>query len=270
MENKFDWTDKSLAIKLKIGQHYENEDECTVPLFENLDEEGIYEDDYPDINDAFDKLKLKWYAQKWGYKGQVSDMELTKIRLHSWEAVRDSEFLDLYIFKELALKPDFYSRPFDESPEENYFVNWFAADCYKGTIYSKDFAYFECEDCGRTICQQNPSNGWMSQMHIINDSYQVCNKCYEETTLINGINDEFDGSNIPGQFYNESDIIEAGWEKAEDSILAGSGYSEYADPKNATNIIQKWIDAGKKVLVNYEHMAIGGLGGYISIYIKEA
>jgi len=268
MENNFDWTDRSLAISMCIGESGGTENHCIVPLFENLDDEGIYEDDYPDINVAFNKLKLKWCALKWGYVGHASDMELIKTRLHSWEVVKDSEF-DMYIFKELALTPEFWSRPFDETPEENYFVNYFAADCYRGIIYSKDFAYFDCDDCGRTICQQNPSNGWMSQMHII-DGCQICNKCYEEKTLVDGINDEFDGTNIPGQFYNYKEIEEAGWEEVEGHILAGSGHSGYRDPKDAIGIIQKWIDAGKKVLVNYNSMAIGGLGGYVSIYIKEA
>ena len=269
MENNFDWTDRSLAIRMRIGQDGSQYDECIVPLFENLDKEGIYEYDYPDINDAFNKLKLKWCALKWGYVGHASDMELIKTRLHSWEVVKDSEF-DMYIFKELAIDPEFYSRPFDKNPEINYFVNWFAADCYAGRIYSKDFAYSECDVCGRTICQQNPSNGWMSQVHIDDNGNCTCNKCYEESALVNGINDEFNGSNIPGQFFNDSEISEAGWEKVEDSILAGSGYSGHRDPKDAIGIIQKWIDAGKKVLVNYESMAIGGLGGYVSIYIKEA
>ena len=269
MENNFDWTDRSLAISMCIGESGGTENHCIVPLFENLDEEGIYEYDYPDINDAFNKLKLKWYAQKWGYYGHASDMELIKTRLRSWEVVKDSEF-DMYIFKELAIDPEFYSRPFDDVPEENYFVNHFAANCYRGIIYSKDFAYFDCDDCGRTICQQNPSNGWISQMHVIDGIGTICNKCYEEGALVNGINDEFDGESIPGQFFNESEILEAGWEKVEDSILAGSGYSGHRDPKYAIGLIQKWIDAGKKVLVNYESMAIGGLGGYISIYIKEA
>lgn len=75
MENNFDWTDRSLAIRMRIGQDGSQYDECIVPLFENLDKEGIYEYDYPDINDAFNKLKLKWYAQKWGYYGHASDME---------------------------------------------------------------------------------------------------------------------------------------------------------------------------------------------------
>lgn len=270
MKNNFDWTDRSLAIRMRIGQDGSQYDECIVPLFENLDEEGIYEYEFPNVNDAFNKLKLKWCSQKWGYYGHASDMELIKPRLHSWATVRDSEFWELHIFKELALTPEIWSRPFDETPEENYFVNHFAADCYRGIIYSKDFAYFYCDDCGRTICQQNPSNGWMSQMHVIDGIGTICNKCYEEGALVNGINDEFDGESIPGQFFNESEILEAGWEKVEDYVLAGSGHTGYKDPKYAIGLIQKWIDAGKKVLVNYESMAIGGLGGYISIFIKES
>lgn len=262
----YSWDNEKLAIQMNL----EEDKPVIVPLFDNLQQANLDEEDYPELENAFLELKKKWESEKWGYYGQVYDMKIVEVELEDRETVKDSEFDDLWIYKALSVDPEFYSRPFDKNPETNYFVNWFAADCYKGVIYSKDFAYTECEVCGRTICQQNPSNGWMSQVHIDDNGNCTCNKCYEESALVNGINDEFNGSNIPGQFFNDSEISEAGWEKVEDSILAGSGYSGHRDPKDAIGIIQKWIDAGKKVLVNYESMAIGGLGGYVSIYIKEA
>ena len=264
----YNWNNPKLAISMMLSGYGIGEEPVTVPLFENLQEELIMDDEYPDVRNAFEALKQKWEAAEWGCTNNACcDMKLVEIDLKDRETVKDSEFYGLHIFKALAIDPEFYSRPFDESPDENYFVNWFSADCYAGRVYSKDFAYEVCDECNRTICFQNPSNGWHVQMHIT-DGGCICNKCYEENALIYGINDDFDGESIPGQFFNYKDIEENGWEKVEDSILAGSGYSGYRNPEYAISIIQKWIDAGRKVLVNYENMAIGGLGGYVSIYIK--
>lgn len=51
-------------------------------------------------------------------------------------------------------------------------------------------------------------------------------------------------------------------------MLVGSGYSANADPATTIKAIQKLIDEGNKVLINYDIMAIGGMGGYIDIYVK--
>jgi hypothetical protein len=259
---------KNLAIKMMLGNNSYDYSEVFVPLEENFDAEFLGESEEP--QKMFEMLKEKWEALKWGYYGDVELLEIVdisdKVKDPS-KTVKDDEFDDLWIYEELAIDPEFYSRPFDKNPSDLKFVSWYAVDCYKGSVYSKDFAYYDCEGCNRTVCGQNPSNGWHSQIHI-HDGWVECNKCYEERVLNEGINEDFDGSNIPGQFFDNSDIEENGWELVEESVLAGSGRSGYKDPNSVIGKIQTLIDGGNKVLVNYESMAIGGLGGYVSIYKK--
>src|SRR5687768_17417063 len=49
-----------------------------------------------------------------------------------------------------------------------------------------DFRYFECADCRRMICEQNPHNGWHSQVRWVEDE-QVCLKCYETLMYETGV-----------------------------------------------------------------------------------
>lgn len=257
------WTNSKLAIQMIIS--YEGDDqELILPLFENLESHDIYRKDHPDLLKAFNVLKKNWEGTKWGYEADVSDMKL--IETFADETCMDAEF-DVYMFTERAIHSELYDRPFENEPNDMKFCCNFSYDCMIGRVYSKDFDYEHCQDCERTICLQNPSNGWMVQGHQ-NDAGWECNKCYEERTMPDGINDEFNGSQIPGQFYNDEDIIENGWTKIHDNILVASGYSGYNDPKHAIGMISDLIEAGDKVLVNHEAMAIGGLGGYISIYTK--
>lgn len=260
-----DWENPHLAISMEVGCSFTDFDTIIIPFRENCDDQNI-DTDLP-VLEAFQLLKEKWESEKWGYDGSCREMQLVIAEVQNpAETVKCDEF-SIWIYSESAYKPEFYSRPFDLNPEDLNFACYFAADCYKGEIYSKDFAYFDCDVCERTICGQNPSNGWMSQMHFHDNGWLECNKCYEERVLREGINDEFN-NDIPGQFFNESEILESGWEKQHDHMLAGSGYTGYADPQSCIGLIRSYIDQDLLVLVNYESMAIGGLGGYVSIFTK--
>jgi hypothetical protein len=247
-----------LAIEMEIGSGFTDYETIQVPLVENCREE-----DKP-----FRELKERWESASWGFEGEVKNLRIVTADVKEpTKTRRCDEFWDLWLYDEKALKSDFYARPFDENPEDLWFSSIYAIECHKGTVYSKDFAYFDCESCGRTICGQNPSNGWHVQGHM-HDGWWECNRCYEERVLENGINDDFDGDTIPGQFFDTNEILEAGWQENELDLLAGSGYRGYRDPQYVIDKIQDLIDNGYKVLVNYESMAIGGLGGYVSIYTK--
>jgi hypothetical protein len=186
-------------------------------------------------------------------------------KLSDYDVDKCAEF-DIWIFTELSIESKLYDRPFDVNPNGEIFSCNFAQDCMIGEIYSKDFAYYYCEDCGRYVCAQNPSNGWHSQGHFGSGEFE-CNKCYEERTLENGINEDFDGETIPGQFYSSSDIEDNNWIE-HGSYQAGSGHSDYVNPQGSIKIIQELIDSGKKVLINYDSMSIGGMGGYFTVYTK--
>jgi len=129
-----------------------------------------------------------------------------------------------------------------------------------------DFRYFECVGCYRTICEQNPKNGWHVQYRLENfDDYeQVCLKCYQDEILAHGISREaVENGELAGMFFNSGDL--AGWDKAID-------YKRIADSESkqeVLNDILAWMEDGYKVVIDYDRMAIGGLEGYISVYRKK-
>ena len=75
----------------------------------------------------------------------------------------------------------------------------------------RDFRYFACAACHRTIIRQCPSNGWRSYVKE-RDGKEICVKCYQDQVLANGeIIEAFEDGRIPGDFYNEWDIKSNGW-----------------------------------------------------------
>lgn len=262
---------QNLVIKATIGSKSFDYDLIYLPLEDNWINSKEYDPDITDPKEIFKILSKEHSGQL--IEGSVAFIDLVKIKdipglSNPEDTVRCDELYDIYIFKDLAYSPEIYSRPFDNSPDEVYFCCSFAADCFLGNVYSKDFSYETCYECGRTICTQNPSNGWHVQGHY-DESGWICNKCKEEIYLEYGINDDFDGETIPGQFFNYQDIEAAGWEQVADNVGVGMGRSSNYPVQPVIDTIRSYIDAGNLVLVNYESMAIGGLGGYVSIYIKD-
>ena len=270
---KFSWSNKNLAILMEIGCSYTDYEEVLLPFEANIDAKGDLDYDIP-VTEIFEQLVEDWTREKWGYEGEVRNMQLVSIEDTEYkvenpsDTVECAEFWKVQAYKELAFESELYDRPFDSSPNGDYFSSSFAEDCMKGEIYSKDFRYSYCESCQRWVCEQNPSNGWHSQGHF-NDFGFECNKCYEERVLEHGVNDDYNSTTIPGQFFNTETIEEKGWELVKEGMMVGSGHTGHRDPKYAHEIIQGLIDDDNLVLINYGSMAIGGLGGYIDIYKKK-
>jgi len=163
---------------------------------------------------------------------------------------------------------EMWSRPFDETPTTNDFCSSFCIECLSGNVYNRDFNWFDCTDCGRFICEQNPSNGWHSQVRYLDDEYReepLCLKCYEKHMFEFGIDtDELDPDEpkLQGMFFDDSELEQNGFTQQGDKRFVRS---------NATDIVNELIDiaaAGNIVIVSYEHMAYGGIEGTISIWAK--
>lgn len=276
---------KDKVIQL-IFDYFGGEETILIPFDENIDDENV---------DTFEELKKKWESLKWGFHGNVivklinlkpdpkvpgpSDEEEDAIEtlkdINFDETHRCTEF-DIWCFKSLMIDPEHYNRPFEKNPNGDLFSSRFAVECMEGSVYSKDFAFFECCSCGRTICQQDPSNGWYSQYRDIEDG-QICLKCFEEDQSKNGvdIDEVIRTQRLKGMFFNKSELEEKkfklldGW----DSVQIGMGRVSSTDPSSVFERLAEERDAGtfknKIVIINYESMAIGGLGGYISIYVKR-
>jgi hypothetical protein len=173
--------------------------------------------------------------------------------------------------------PEMWSRPFDSFPEDCKYSCDYAVRCNKGEIYSKDFAYFECGECQRSICQQNPSNGWMVQYRFLDDDdgEMVCLKCFEEHLFLEGIDveDAIRTKTIKGMDLNTSELLDKGFtifNNMED-VLVGSGYTGSQSPDVFFSRLSEKIDElkNKITIFGYGSMAIGGLGGYITVWVKD-
>ncbi|MEI8172713.1 MAG: hypothetical protein WCH07_04415 [Deltaproteobacteria bacterium] len=130
-----------------------------------------------------------------------------------------------------------------------------------------DFRYFECPGCLRMVCRQNPRNGWHVQIREIGDE-DFCLRCYEEEVFEKGIDREsFEDGKISGMFLNDSDLTAAGFVEVDGFMNVHITSKQAADYycKEALRL----IDEGFKVVTNYERMGIGGIEGYVSMWIKD-
>jgi hypothetical protein len=100
---------------------------------------------------------------------------------------------------------------------------------------------------------------------MIRDDEEICVKCYQDEVLESG-HDVEDFEHIPGDFFNDSDLEKHGWIRVPrfgNFHIAGSH-----EVKVFRDTARGLIKAGKKVLVNYDAMGIGGSDGYVSLFQK--
>lgn len=157
---------------------------------------------------------------------------------------------------------------------------YWAEYCYKGEEYSKDYAYKECPDCQRIICEQNLSNGYVYQFKTIpvygDCDDEICSQCYEEHMKEFGadIDVMLAKRRIAGSFYSNTELREAGFEESQEinSYLVGAGRNGYAPEENFFSKIKQLKNSGyfseRIALFDYDSMAIGGLGGYVTMWTK--
>jgi hypothetical protein len=100
-------------------------------------------------------------------------------------------------------------------------------------------------------------------------NYYKCGKCkqqhWEELEP-----EGFEEGHLEGMFFNSGnpEPLEAGYvvdERVHNTRVAGSNKA-----KEICAIALAHIDAGRKVVIGYESMAIGGIEGYITLFYKEA
>jgi hypothetical protein len=144
--------------------------------------------------------------------------------------------------------------------------NFCSEECETNYLYGGDFSYFICRNCEREICGQNPRNGWHTQSREY-DNETVCIRCYEELIFENGVEREkLEIGIIPGMFFSldNSEPKEAGY-------IEVAGFTNYFvrtehDKNRFIKKAIKLMDEGKKVVIGYERMAIGGGEGYVTIF----
>lgn len=278
-----------------------NDDKVYLPLEANLDRGNF---------DSFIDLKNKWESQKWGCYHKISvslgatytnleakeikrqgvlfpelvSVEPLTIQINDPESTVICDETDVVCFAELAIANQWYYTPYDEKPHDFYFMSCWAADCYKGSEYSKDYGYKTCPCCGRTICEQNPDNGWVGQFRSDPQSDpdndwadEICSQCFEEEMFESGVNIDkmLETQHITGSWYSSGELEDAGFEKSEDidDYLVGSGMNANNPEQNFFNKIRRMKESGdfnnKIVLFEYGSVAMGGFGGYVTMWYKN-
>ena len=162
---------------------------------------------------------------------------------------------------------ELYDTPWEDEPKLRFFHS---GECEEAYTRSGSFDYVDCEGCGRTICEQNPANGWHVQFRNHADIGYVCLKCYETEILENGQpRSDFTGSRINGGMFFSGDNREplrAGFEYVDgfrDYFVNGARTAQYFNEQAL-----ELIDSNFKVVTGYERLASGGLEGYVSMFAK--
>jgi len=128
-----------------------------------------------------------------------------------------------------------------------------------------DFRYFECMACYRTICEQNPRNGWMVQYRVddFEDYEQICLQCYQTELLENGVNREkIENGEIDGMFFNYNDPVLESWEKFINCRFINSEQSK----DDLLHEVLVNIDNDYKVIIGFERLGLGGGEGSVSVF----
>gem|GEM_PF-3295258 len=160
-----------------------------------------------------------------------------------------------------------FETPWEDEPVEKLFCSDDCGDIY---LYEEPWAYFLCNKCDREICEQNPRNGW----HIQYRSYEgetVCLRCYEELILENGVEREkLEQGLIPGMFfsYGNREPLEAGYRESPE--FSNFFVRTEQDAKSFIKRALSLMDDGKKVVICYENLAMGGGEGYVTLMAKES
>ncbi len=195
--------------------------------------------------------------------------KINKVKRYCYECgeaiKRNEEYTTLEVF----------DSPFDEQSKtihlhvDNNISQHYIISCEE-VLYDTnwaDFRYFDCPLCQRTIIRQCPTNGWHSYVRDYDDE-EICLGCYERIIIKEGIaRERFEAGKLDGMFFNEQDLVKAGYEMVAD--MENFFVRTEHDVERYCSEALKYIDAGYLVVTEYEHMAIGGLEGYQTMWIKR-
>ena len=198
-----------------------------------------------------------------GYKHARFVSALAVVERHTCEYKR-CDCCDTELLRDSAVTDDQYDTPWDEKPKERHYCSDYCRQYDRGEIDKHDFAYFECARCARSICEQNPQNGYHIQYRELEPHNEVvCLRCYQEHLLEHGHDrDEFEGDKCSGMFFDHDELRDAGFHKYGSYFLQFS-----AKGSDLQREALALVDAGNKVIVDYEAMGMG-IEGHVGLWFK--
>ena len=203
------------------------------------------------------------------------DRPLSDLRTIVEDAMTPCFFCNLPVRRgsKTSVRLELYDSPFDDEPRIEY-VHYNLYDYERSCEYAlhdssyTDFNYQECDHCNRDICVRSPRNGWHGHFRYDDETDEnICLKCYEADILENGVSrSKIESGVLPGMFfsYGNPELEEAGYTDMGHYFIGGQYSSD-----EVRRIILDLMDQGKKVVIGYERLAIGGSEGTISVHAKD-
>jgi len=231
------------------------EEPLMLPLKVNLEKFAL---------ECFEDLQTYLLGQKLNYHRKIVSVKkftLFELGIKETNDLVECEEWEFIAFKKFATWGEFYDTPWQKKPIARWFCSYVAMAGYKGDDYSKDFSYFDCEQCLRTVCRQNSRNGWHTQSRYTKDLGEICLQCFEKMQLENGISLEaVRQKDAVGMFFDDADLSGANFTQEGVYFLRGK-----SDPffNRIGDLLKDNI-----CVINYESLGIGGGEGTVSLWTK--
>lgn len=251
-----------LALEFKVDDSL-----CAIPLNDNLLYHTSYYATFEEWESAIHTLidLTKDICHK---SFNVSNHKLAFVELEDLSTTRCDE-TELYLFEVLAFKPgDWYTRPTDTEPTDMNFLCIEAARAMAGEYYAKDFNWIACDTCHRTICEQDPSNGYITHGHYDEETGEwECHSCKSARMLKYG--SDLDRDKVNALKYETREDVEGfGWTFKEYVTVGNGMFGRGMTPKELHKYLKTTYD-GLMVLIVLDDLSLVGDGGECSIYTKE-
>ena len=205
-----------------------------------------------------DGQSLAQAVESWQENAGIDNVKWRETVYLARTAYKDCKRCGTTCLEDTMLVQDVYQSPWDDKPKLEYHCS---SHCEERENEG-DFSPITCDACGSSIVQRCTSNGWHEYFRKL-DGNLVCLKCYQEGLEKVGIDraDIVKGK-APGMFFNRGELADKGWHKIASYVLPGADMPRYQADCLAV------IDAGGRIIVEYDRMAIGGLEGYITVWSK--
>ena len=157
---------------------------------------------------------------------------------------------------------DYCSDPWQESPDR--ILRYCSEQCLETD--DGDFRPEWCETCHQAIAQRCESNGWRGYF-VAHDGWLECVACFQERLIRDQESiDEFVAGErgAPCDFFNESDLEDAGYEVNQSLFLRGSSGVE-----TLREIVGNLRVVGLEVVIDQGATAIGGGEGSVTIWTRS-
>ncbi len=145
--------------------------------------------------------------------------------------------------------------------EDKGYVMDICTDCDERGDATSDSFY--CQSCGRYIYFNNGMRDNMRTFYGTPD--YSCVACWQKHALKDGMDpDDFEGDTMRGDFFNDDDLVKAGFEK--------TGFSPFVSSQTGAGMVNAYcrqmLAEGRKVVLCYERLSMLGDEGDVAVWTR--